>query len=233
MSNFVGLIATNNNKSSGTSIACTVPVAGVPVGALVIVALARDNIATTEEDGTCADTQSNTYTLDSKAGAVGNANLAACRIFSSKITTALVSGNTITCSWTTARTAKVIVAIQVSNPVTTPFDKQASANGSSTTPASGATATTSQNDEFIFGAIAVEDNSGGAFTPGTGWTNVPGATYVGTTGSGFASNMSICCMYKDQTVAATHNSDGTISSGFDWASCCATYKTSRSRMHVT
>ncbi|HYY05196.1 MAG TPA: hypothetical protein VE997_01365, partial [Candidatus Limnocylindria bacterium] len=94
---FVKNIGTNQSQTSGTSIAVSVPAAGVAAGNTVIVTFAMDPVSGSV---TCADTKGNTYTLDADVmnGTSGSGNGVRTVVFSAPVTTALVSGNTITVS---------------------------------------------------------------------------------------------------------------------------------------
>ena len=112
----------------------------------------------------CSDTQGNSYTVDADITGVG-------RLFicSAHNVTALTSGDTITASYPRLQRdhngqRQRVLGHFPDDPV----DKISTNTGNSATPSSGFTATTTQANELLFGAIA--HNSTPTFTPGSGYT---------------------------------------------------------------
>ena len=95
---FVQSLGTNASQSSGTSIAVTLT-AAVAAGDTVIVTFAMDPATGTV---TCADTKGNTYTADADVTNGSGTSGVRTIVFSAPVTTALVSGNTITVTHPTA-----------------------------------------------------------------------------------------------------------------------------------
>lgn len=167
---FVKNIGTNQSKTAGTSISVTVPAAGVKAGNSIIVTFAMDS---TSGSVSVSDTAGNTYNLDADTGVY--VTYVRTLIFSAHNVTALVSGNTITVTHPSVN-AKAVSANEFSGLAKTSalaLDKTSTATGDSTTPSSGSTATTTQADELLIGAIGVEGPLGDTFTAGSGYTALP------------------------------------------------------------
>ncbi|MBM2825963.1 MAG: hypothetical protein HW403_27 [Dehalococcoidia bacterium] len=216
---FVKTIGTNTNKTTTTSIAVTVPAAGVAAGNSVIVTFAMD-----DQTGTvsCADTQLNPYAVDVDIGGgagTGNVRTVIC---SAHNVTALVSTNTITVTHPSSA-AEAVSAQEFSGLVKkSALDKTASASGTSTTPSSGNTLTTTMANELLVGAIGAEGPVEDTFTAGASYTAGP-PTEAGTTGNPAAGNITINPEYRIVSATGTYSADGTITSR-DWRAAVATYR---------
>ncbi len=160
-------IGTNTGSVTAT-VVITVPVGGVPVGSVIIVCVADSSISAV--GGSVADTGGNTYTRQ-----VGQDNNALTTngfgaVFTAPVTTALVSGNSIT--YTLALTAAAAVSafwVQVkSSPLIA-----VSAAGSSTTPSNTGSGV-SRTGTFCIGVVSTTNGSGDAFTQDS--TNAAWAT---------------------------------------------------------
>ena len=104
----------------------------------------------------------------------------------------------------------------------TPFDKSSTGTGSGTTPSSGATATTSQADEILIGAVGTEGPDGDA--AGTWSNSFNNGQRLGTTGASAAGNVTISEGYLVVSSAAAYTAAKTGSTSRDWAAAIATYK---------
>src|SRR5207249_4975879 len=151
---WLGDLGTNGNEVAGSTISIT-PLAGsVAVGHGVIVTVAMD-----PDSGTvsCADSQGNTYSKDAEvtngSGTTGVRTL----VFSTRVTTALSSADSITVTFQNSIVAKAIGASEFYGMVA--LDRTATFIGDSTAPSSGLTALTTQPTELLFGAIGVVDAS--------------------------------------------------------------------------
>lgn len=215
---FVKNIGTNQSKTAGTSISVTVPAAGVKAGNSIIVTFAMDS---TSGSVSVSDTAGNTYNLDADTGVY--VTYVRTLIFSAHNVTALVSGNTITVTHPSVN-ARAVSANEFSGLAKTSalaLDKTSTATGDSTTPSSGSTATTTQADELLIGAIGVEGPLGDTFTAGSGYTALP---RDGTTGASASSNITINPEYRIVSATGTYVADGTLSDARKWAAAIATYK---------
>lgn len=128
------------------------------------------------------------------------------------------ASHTITIAWNTGIVSQAsFVAQEISGSDTTaPLDKYTSAQGSSTAPSSGATATTSTANQFVVGGVSY---FGTAVTPaaGSGYSN--SVTVAFTNASGAQESKVI-------SGAAAQTATFTLSSSRDWACGVATFKAS-------
>ncbi|MDX2169044.1 MAG: hypothetical protein SF182_18395, partial [Deltaproteobacteria bacterium] len=126
----VKTIAINSTKASaGTSIAVTVPAAGVAAGNSIILTFAMD-----EEVGTVSatDSKGNIYTADASVAANGVRTV----ILAAHNVLALTSGNTITVTHPSV-TARALAANEFSGILTpSPLDRTKTAVGTGTVPSS-------------------------------------------------------------------------------------------------
>jgi hypothetical protein len=210
-------LATAGNKTSGTSIAVTVPAGGVPIGNTVILSFAMDPVSGTVS---ATDTQGNSYTddEDNMIGTSGSGSGVRMVVLSAHVTTALVSGNTITVTFPTA-TAKALSACYISGLVTASRVDQTASGGSTTAATSGATgsATTLYQDEVLIGAVGIE-NAGSAFTVGSGYTALTSAESSTTTGS---SSIEVFPEYQITSATGAFTAGGSGWTSSRWAIQCA------------
>ncbi len=208
---YVKNVGTNTNQASGnTTLAVTVPVAGVAQGNFLAVYFAEDADGT---NPTCADTRGNTYTRQVNASSANTNAVARLAIFTAPVTTALVSGDTITVSWTTATVAEAMSVSEFVNvdvldvtPVT--------ATGSSTAPTTGNAATT-YRETLLIGGIASEGPVADTFTAGANYLTAP-PTRAGTSLATATSNVTINPEYRIVSATGNYLANGTITSR-DWA----------------
>src|SRR5437667_6237509 len=173
---FVKNIGTNSSATTDTTIAVTVPAAGVATGDSVILTLA---MADASGGVTATDSKGNTYSL---AADITNASNVRTVILAAHNVTALVSGDTITVTHPSA-TVRALSANEFSGlSPTSALDQTQTATGSSTTPSSGATAATTEAAELLLGAMGVGGTISDTFTPGASYTAL---TRAGITGIGF------------------------------------------------
>src|SRR5947207_3081824 len=173
---FVKNIGTNSSATTGTTIAVTVPAAGVATGDSVILTLA---MADASGGVTATDSKGNTYSL---AADITNASNVRTVILAAHHVTALVSGNTITVTHPSA-SVRALSANEFSGlSPTSALDQTHTATGSSTAPSSGATAATTEAAELLLGAMGVGGTISDTFTPGASYTAL---TRAGITGIGF------------------------------------------------
>src|SRR5437667_1919810 len=160
---FVKNIGTNSSATTGTTIAVTVPAAGVAAGNSIILTLAMGDAAGTVSaaDGV------NTYTV---AANVTNASHVRTVILSAQNVTALASGATITVTHPSVA-ARALSANEFSGvSKTAALDQTSAASGTDTNPSSGSTATTTLANELLIGSIAVEGPLADTFTTGGSYT---------------------------------------------------------------
>src|SRR2546427_8728389 len=173
---FVKNIGTNSSATTGTTIAVTVPAAGVATGDSVILTLA---MADASGGVTATDSKGNTYSL---AADITNASNVRTVILAAHNVTALVSGDTITVTHPSA-SVRALSANEFSGlSPTSALEQTHTATGSSTAPSSGATAATTEAAELLLGAMGVGGTISDTFTPGASYTAL---TRAGITGIGF------------------------------------------------
>src|SRR5205809_3687201 len=180
---FVKNIGTNASATTGTTIAVTVPAAGVAAGDSVILTLA---MADASGGVTATDSKGNTYSL---AADITNASNVRTVILAAHNVTALVSGDTITVTHPSA-SVRALSANEFSGvSPTSALDQTHTATGSSTTPSSGATATTTEGAELLLGAMGVAGPISDTFTTGTNYMALTRAgTGIGFRGAASASS---------------------------------------------
>ena len=217
---FVRNIGTAQIKGMHTELRVTITGQSVPAGNTVVVAIALDSYVG-DPDPQCSDQAGNTYNTDVNTPLADNTFRVT--VFSAHITNALSVGDTITVTHTSLNASAMSVNEFFGLASSGPLDQIQSATGSSTAPSSGNTAMTTQADELLFGAIAVEGPVTDAFTVGTGYTAL---TRQGTTGGSAASNMTINPEFRIVSSIGTYTADGTLGTSRDWAAGISTYKAS-------
>src|SRR5437867_4112394 len=180
---FVKNIGRNSSTTTDTTIAVTVPAAGVATGDSVILTLA---MADASGGVTATDSKGNTYSL---AADITNASNVRTVILAAHNVTALVSGDTITVTHPSA-SVRALSANEFSGvSPTSALDQTHTATGSSTAPSSGATAGTSEAAELLLGAMGVAGPISDTFTAGTNYTALTRAgTGIGFRGAASASS---------------------------------------------
>ena len=160
----VGFLADN---ITGPTTSVTVPVGGVAFGHTVLVSFAIDPVAGAVS---CTDTQGNSYSVvidfSNGSGTTGVRSV----VFSARIVTALVPGNTITVTHPSVD----VRAVSMNEFSGIGFvDRTHTAAGINVTPSSGSTAVTSQANELLLGSIGVETKKDDPFAAGAGYTGLP------------------------------------------------------------
>jgi hypothetical protein len=206
--------AGNGPTQPSVSVQIVIPAGGVAAGNLLVVAIAEGGDATAT--ATVTDTKGNTYTADATSAAWGTNRKTFIR--SSRITTPLVATtDSITVTVTSPLNNGVSVAVSVtefSGIAVSPLDKTASAVGTSTSPSSGATASTAQADELLVGAVGATGNYM-VFTPGAGYSALA---------PGYAGSPHMLPEFRIVSATGTYSAGGTFSATDDWGAVVATYK---------
>lgn len=145
---FVREVASGNNGTSSVlTLVLTVGAAGAALGDLVVVYAVQGGSRTLSS---VSDSRGNTWTV---AKTLANGSSHGTAIASSLLATALVSGDTITLTWSgTGRGAGI--ALEFSGLASSPFDVAAGGTGAATPYASGLTATSAGADNLIIGAVS-------------------------------------------------------------------------------
>ena len=199
----------SDTSSASTSI--TIPAGGVPAGHGLVISLAAiTNALPTISGVTTVDSKGNTYaTLHTTTG--GTVTTVGAMLYSN-ISTALVSGDTITLTpdRTTIRLAANVYEFDTGlvPDVTSHFDNGGNSSASMT---SGVTAVTAHADELVVGSFVMV-NPGRTFTPGAGWSG--GTKIMTTNGSG---DRAVATEYKFVSSLGTQEAIGTLNSSGTWA----------------
>lgn len=215
----VKTIGSNGRVDATTNFALTVAANGVPTGHAVIVAFALNPSAATLS---CSDSRGNTYTADADVTNGSGSTGVRTVVFSTNVTTALEAGDTITLTFDTLVQAKAAVAHEFRGLVTASMvDQTSTATGNGTSPNSAATATTSQAEELLVGAIGIENDSNAVVTPGIDYVALE-ARGSGTMGAP-SGHVRIDPEYRVVTATGAYAADGTIIAA-NWAAAIVTYK---------
>ena len=207
----------NSTKTTGTSLAITLT-SGVAAGNSIVVSFAMNPASGTVS---CTDSASNTYSLDREHTNGSDTSGVRTLIFSAHNVAALVTNNTITCTHPSVG-ARAMSASEFSGLLTSGAKDQAtSATGNGTSPNSGTTATTTQPDELLIGAIGVEGPSGDTFTPGTNYTT---GTRSGTSGGNALTNITINPEYRIVSATGAYAATATLGTSRQWSALIVTYK---------
>lgn len=199
----IALVQTaSGNTSSATSVAA-VWSNNTVTGNLIIVTVITSNIAVSS----IADSQTNTYTKIDET--TGSASLTNSVWYAKNITGGTLP--TITATLAGSTQAAIIVREYSGADTTAPFDKKAVATGVAGTVDSTSTATTTQANELVIGAIA---SSAGTPVAGSGYGNM--TTKVALT---------IIAGMEDKLVSATGTYNATFTGPSSiWVATVATFK---------
>lgn len=198
------------NNGSATTVAATVPSGGYAAGVTLLVAVAA-NTATSPTG--VADSRSNTYT----SRAVQTISGRFIQVYTTRVTTALQTGDTITATWAAGQTRRLMKVVALNNVLTASdgYDVSGVDKATPSTTRQGGTATsTVAGASFGF----IEETTGTqnpfpTFTPGTGYTALTDAhsATVGTTGT-----TGILTEYKLNTTAGSQQAGGSSTLSADW-----------------
>ena len=161
----------------------------------------------------CTDTKGNSYSVDADRINGGAGRVSIC---SAHGVAALASGDKITATYPSFSGFTSATANEFSGllPIGA-FDKKSTATGNTNAfPSSGLTATTSQPDELLYGAIFFSGTNNAKFTPGAGYTR----TNPDLAGRPLASE------YKIVSAMGTYQANGTLTNANQWAAGIATYR---------
>ncbi|TMA70566.1 MAG: hypothetical protein E6J69_02285, partial [Deltaproteobacteria bacterium] len=212
-------VGTAANETSGTTISVTVPAAGVALGNTVIVTFAMDPASGTVS---VADTQGNTYTKNADVTNGSGTSGVRTVVFSSTITTALVSGSMITVTHPTV-TAKAVSANEFSGLVANPVaDQSGTATGSATSLSATTSGATAQAEELVMGGFGREGKAGEFSANGAGFTALTQAS-SGNAGAS-ATHITIDSQFKVVTATGIQTANETANLSENWAATVVTYK---------
>lgn len=198
----------NSSKTSSTTIAVTTGVA-VASGSLVVVFAGCDNLSATTPTASFTDSVGgNTWTVLSTA--TSNSATAAggqvVHLAVSKLTNALLSTSTITCTLSGAVTVRTIEGAYFTGADAT--QRGTAGNASGTTTTWSASVTGGLAGDLVLGAITTQNNA--AITGDTDTTNGTWGSLgaINTTGGGAAANIALLGQYKILTADGTQTWNG-------------------------
>jgi hypothetical protein len=225
--NFVADLGANEVTTNSLSITTT---ATAPAGSSIIM-LTSARGDTTPTAVTCSDGAGHAYTIDvSLSTPLSNTLGAICATH--QIAAALPAGSTLTVNWTGGGAPFFgrARAFAVTGLASTPLDRTAAATGTSTSPSSGAAATTTQAEELLVGLIndITFNVAGAGFTPGTNGTTNNCATsgsptYTALAGVGTVDPPSLFSMYCIVAATGAYAARATTTTS-TWQALLATYK---------
>jgi len=169
------------------------------------------------ETTSCTDSQGNSYSVDVNEYYSG-AGLYTI-VCSAHNVSALGTSDMITLTFSSGTYGVAATVHEFSGlAAVATIDQAASNNGSSATPSSGSTATTTQADELLVGAIGVSGPPTDSFTPGSGYTVLSSIGFTGVW------NGTIRPEYQIVSATGSYQADGTLGTSSGWAAGIATYK---------
>jgi len=240
--------AKNNSRSSGTTLALTVPAGGWPAGSSVLLTVTFDVLCHGSgfnqymtDISAINDTAGNVYTRDSSNsngngpivnGCYNDPATIAVNVWSVHNINALSAGNTITITFNGSIVAKAAVAANFTGLATTgTYDKSwgrcgpssiPNCTGTSNTAAdTGNTPTTTQAHELLIGVIGVEGPSGDTFTSDSRYGLLD---RDGSSGGSANSNVTTNLEYRIVNAVGNYNATGTLGTGRNWIGIIASYK---------
>jgi hypothetical protein len=191
----------------------TIPASGVAIGNQLMVSFIYN---TASGSYSVADSRGNTYTQH----AFVQANSSSFGVFTSRITTALQPGDTITVTGTVGCSRRSMSAEEFTGLDTSPVDQVKSSSGSGTAISSGSTSVTTQANELVVGFAGWETGAGTeTVTPGSGYTEI---THFSNGSAGLFRSQQI--QYKTVSSTSTQASDLTISISHNWFAAAVTFK---------
>jgi hypothetical protein len=192
----------------------------VPVGDVVLLAVAWSNdTAVIPTISSVVDEQGNTYTVDITAGTGSGA--ASVAIIRGTITTQLQASDTITVTIAAGRSRWMLQADHITGLDASPLDQTAAnhATASSTALSTGTTATTTQDDEFLYAVFGFGRGSSQNVTDVGGWDST---AQVSTTNPATPRGMQAA--YTQVSATGAQQGTGTLSAAAASSGCIATYK---------
>ena len=221
---YIGDIGRAQSKTAGTSLAITTD-AAVAAGDDILVAFAAD------EEGTVSsviDSAGNTYepaiqAVFDQAGAAAGVRT---HIYAAYNVAALPSGSTITINHTSVTARSAVASAFRGLAGSAVVDRTQTNTGTSTSPASNATAATTQPDELLIGAIGTEGPN--VDSPGVWLNSFTDGPRLGTSygaSSGDATDITVALGWRivGATAGYTAAKSG-LGTSRDWAAAIATFK---------
>jgi hypothetical protein len=158
--------ATQQSYTAANTLTLTVAAPGVAQGNTIVLFAGNNYSGVTATGAT--DTKGNTYTVDSSRTSASNS--VNTTVLSAYVTTALVAGDTIRLTYSTATQIRLALATEWNGIAPTGrVDQKATNAASSTAMTTGTTPATTQASELLVGAFSDGDGNE-TFTPGSGYT---------------------------------------------------------------
>lgn len=200
-------------NATGTTLALTVPVGGVPSGAAIVVCVSENSQTI---GGSVTDTAGNTYIATTGVFLNGTVQNGFGRMFYCYNASALVSGNTIT--YTKVGSVQVALAVLYATGLQTAVDPldavvTTTNTGSSTNP-NVASGTPSQAGELFVAFAAFRSSATFSQDSGNGWAFPPSSANSGGTSS---SQLTVVGGNQVNAGTAALTFSPTISTGRNWA----------------
>jgi hypothetical protein len=206
---FVQNIGTASGNAA--SVAVTAPAGGVAAGDAILVAV----FSTTTGTITITDSAANSYSQDADSGSFKNERVL---LFSCPGALALTSGQSITISCT-ASGVLLASACEVSGLAATgALDQIHTGTGFGGTLSSGSAPTTTDANEFLFGATGFSVSGSHTYTGESGWTQEGAASYTGANVSYLEPE------YRIVSATAAYAATASSNVAVNWAAAVATYK---------
>src|SRR2546425_7927501 len=217
---FVQNVGVGGNTVAGTSVSVTLQGSvSVAVGDTLIVTFVMDPSAGAVS---CADSGGNSYSLDADVTNGSGTSGVRTVIFSTLVSTALGTQDTITVT-NPLVAAKAVSVNEFSGLRASALDRTASGTGNDTTPGTSATAVTTQPDELLLGAIGVETKKTESFTPRAGYTALTAISSGPALGAA-TNNVTIDPEYQIVSLTGSYAAGGTLGRVRLWAAAIATYR---------
>lgn len=204
--------ATNSTSVSGNTVSVTL--GATPTAGNILVAAVAFFGSASQPGSACAFSSTNVVWMNTQPAAQGGSStslgLGIGRVR---------SGGSTTVTATIDQAGGLAFIVAEYSGLSQNFDKFVSAVGSSTSPASGATATTGTANQLWIGAISARATSGNTFSSPTNSFAIVGQakSTLGTT-----SDRSICLLERIVTATGTPNAGATISPTGAWIAECLT-----------
>jgi hypothetical protein len=207
---FVKLVG--SDACGGTSSVVTVPAGGVAAGnTLVLSVVVRGNSTGAVS---VSDSKGNTYSLDVTST---RTNQGRTFLFSARVATALISGNTITVSHPNDNAEGVIVAEFSGIAASSRVDVTAATHGNNASPTGSVTTTGAPR--LVVGAVGNHYNV--SFTEASGWTTL---LHLPQTCAGGPNRADHHAAYRIESASGTFTYDPSLETSQEWYEAVAAYR---------
>jgi hypothetical protein len=205
------IVSTTTASSVNGTFTSSIPTGHTLVGAI------NTTVTGASPTVTVTDSKGNSYTT---AVVVTNGTTDTLAVFSTTVTTALTTSDTMTISFNDGTHIRFAVSVEEFDDVISPgLDKTASTTGASTAFASGTTAATTYANELVIGAFGFSSPSGKVITAGSGFS---GSTIQGTAAG--SSDRGVYVEWKYVNSIGTQAPTATANASATWAGAAATFR---------